>query len=36
MPRKFASVPLLLGQSAFERFGTITLDNDRNLIVIKQ
>lgn len=30
------TAPLLLGQSAFERFGTITLDNDRNLIVIKQ
>lgn len=30
------TAPLLLGQSAFERFGTITLDNDRNVIVIKQ
>lgn len=27
--------PLLLGQSAMERFGTITIDNDRNKLIIK-
>lgn len=30
------TAPLLLGQSVFERFCTITLDNSRNLIVIRQ
>jgi len=30
------NAPLLLGQSAFERFGTITIDNENNKILIKQ
>lgn len=28
--------PLLLGQSAMERFGTITIDNANNKIIIKR
>ena len=29
------SAPLLFGQSAMERFGTITIDNDNNKLIIK-
>lgn len=30
------SAPLLFGQSAMERFGTITIDNEKNKLIIKQ
>ncbi len=32
---KSQQAPLLLGQSAMERFGTITIDNQKNKIIIK-
>ncbi|MBO4410437.1 MAG: TIGR02281 family clan AA aspartic protease [Spirochaetales bacterium] len=33
---KSQKAPLLLGQSAMERFGTITIDNQNNKLIIKQ
>ncbi len=33
---KSQKAPLLLGQSAMERFGTITIDNDNNKLIIKR
>ncbi len=32
---KSQKAPLLLGQSAMERFGTITIDNQNNKLIIK-
>lgn len=32
---KKQNAPLLIGQSALERFGTITIDNEKNLLIIK-
>ena len=32
---KSQKAPLLFGQSAMERFGTITIDNQNNKLIIK-